>query len=226
MKIGDSIAEENSKKYQSRLSDELRKAFEELERSLSDATRRRSEYVPAIGTSDFIIFDVKQCPEESDSYVMGSDPRKELEFEFYTLPDFIMRDRIYANLEYLHTYIYGGDIPKQEFLDSLRSVAKIDRVINVCDPWLDEEQPDELTPVVTRWAAKNRYARVRSGERVLVNVPIELGDGSYVHLKLLTDDSNKSYLAATFVNRRDMNASAALKTYRDVVCGIVELLYA
>lgn len=209
----------------SRLSEELRRAFEELDRSLSDAEQKNLEYVPSVNAPEFAIFDVKQDPDEDDFYAMGSDPRQDLEYDFYTVPDFLMRDRIYTDLEYLHTYIYGRNMSKQEFLDSLGRVAEIEHVAGVSDPWLDEEEPDELDPLVTRWAAKNGYGRVRSGERVLVNVPLELLDGNYVHLKLLTDDSNENYLAATLVNRRGTNPSASLGTYGNVVCRVVELLY-
>jgi len=79
--------------------------------------------------------------------------------------------------------------------------------------------------MITRWAARNGYTRVRAGERVLVNVPLELEDGNYVHLKLLTDDSERRHLVTTFVNLKKIDPLIAIQRYGNVTVKIAELFY-
>jgi hypothetical protein len=183
---------------------------------LDSARKEGKEYIDAICSDDILIFDVSQPENFDKKYGRALDLREELENTI----DFVCRDRIYVDPQYLHVHLRKLRLTKREFERKKKKLSGT-RIDGVSRVYLDRSRQGmtDLAELILEWARRNGFEKVNPTLRQIDSVPIELDDGNYIALKLVREERLRNNYIIFTIKDPYQN----LKKYEDITLDIVRL---
>lgn len=170
---------------------QLKTLYENLNKELSKSANHGKEYIDAIEQDGIKIFDVRQ--PSNDFPLEDFSEREQVESLFFSLPDYLYRDRIYTKLQYLHVHIYDMEISQDELYEKVKDeAARISsRILQKEIGFKKGSKHPDLIEIFTNWAYENRVGKAEPEEEELASVSIKVHGNNYLFVKLLKDRKRK-----------------------------------
>lgn len=163
----------------------LKKLYKKLSNELAEARKQGKEYIDSIEQDGIKIFDVRQF--SNDLSWKELTKREQTESFFYSLTDYLYRDRIYTKPHYLHVHIYDVPITENELYEKVRSKAIKSGIKEEAIHLRTRSDHPDLIEIVTSWASENGFNKVEPGEKELSSISININDDDYLFVKLVKD---------------------------------------